>query len=69
MAEAAEMIHALISLAIFIIGLVIGSHFDRQSARMEGFDEGFRAGKESARLQCKIELNTLYGKFSDGRKE
>lgn len=61
------MIHALISFALFIVGIVIGSNFDRQSARMEGFDDGFRAGKEC--MQRKIELSSLYGKFSDGRKD
>lgn len=63
------MIHALISLVLFIVGIVIGLSFDRQSVRMEGFDEGFKAGKDSARLQRKIDNSSLYGKYSDGRKE
>lgn len=65
------MIHALIYLGLFLAGAIIGANFGSQEARMEGFDEGFRAGKAylEAKWRAKIEFNTLYGKFSNGREE
>lgn len=61
------MIHALINLALFIGGIFVGSNFNKTSARMEGYDEGFKDGK--AVMLRKFELHSQYNKVSDGRKE